>query len=646
MARRAAELDTPRMLVREDPLRAQNRALSLVTVGLLASLIGMVLWFTSQPRTSTNVVSQLPTPIPSPTRPSAATLPPTITPTPTPIPDPLRTGGSIVYVQRERGVDNLWAVEIGQPSPIRLTNQPFDDRDPVWSRDGKRIAFASNREGNWDLYVMEVATLRIARLTYTPSYERHPTWSPDDAFIAYEAYEGNNLDIWIVGATGRPEPIRLTEHPAPDFNPTWSPGGREVAYLSLREGNPEIYISNLDRPGNPRDANAVRFTNTPDLEEESVAWSPDNRYLTYSGRSPQGLQLVYLKLIGQPTSEPSVLGPGREPAWSPASNAVIAAVDAGANTTLLSYQVGAVGIAATTLSVPYRTYAPDWTRSALPISLKSTPPPIDPVANLLYTEEIGYRSQQPPYRRLRDLSGGKAPPHSLYLTDSVDDSFAALREATRAKIGLDFLGERVEMLWKISGADRYVPDPGQSSQNFHYAGRAFDFDRNLVFSSSSEIPSPIEVVREDDPNGSTYWRVYVRVAEPFQNGSLGEPLRRLPWDIASRSSTDPTVVEQGGKPKATVPPGYYMDFTALAETYGWSRVAALRNWRAFAGGLLYWQFERRDGLSWNDAMLELYSQLEVDAYLAGPAPRPVTAAPTDTPRPPRTATPIPPDRRP
>src|SRR5438445_8905053 len=45
MARRAAEA-AMRPVIREDPLKTQNRALSMFTVVLMASLIMLVLWFT------------------------------------------------------------------------------------------------------------------------------------------------------------------------------------------------------------------------------------------------------------------------------------------------------------------------------------------------------------------------------------------------------------------------------------------------------------------------------------------------------------------------------------------------------------------------------------------------------------------------
>src|SRR5260221_9662772 len=53
MARRSAEALT-RPTVHEDPLKTQNRALSMFTVVLMASLIMMVLWFTGNGQINTH----------------------------------------------------------------------------------------------------------------------------------------------------------------------------------------------------------------------------------------------------------------------------------------------------------------------------------------------------------------------------------------------------------------------------------------------------------------------------------------------------------------------------------------------------------------------------------------------------------------
>ncbi len=252
----------------------------------------------------------------------------------------------------------------------------------------------------------------------------------------------------------------------------------------------------------------------------------------------------------------------------------------------------------------------------------------------LYKEDVHFQQQFPPYNKVVSLPGITAA--SPYLSDKVDDSFMALRAAVVQQAGFDFLGTLKEALWNV---DR-LPEPGQPLQSWHYAGRSFDFDRNLVFGD----PPPVEVVREE-VGVNTYWRVYLRVPKEFQNGQLGEPLKALPWDFASRRSGDPQTFEQGGRVKATVPAGYYVDLTQIAEDFGWIRIPSERTWRSNYGGLLYWQFDKRESLSWNEAMLQLYTQEQIADFLNGPPPQPTPPpALTDTPVPDRkTATPIPPD---
>jgi len=82
-------------------------------------------------------------------------------------------------------------------------------------------------------------------------------------------------------------------------------------------------------------------------------------------------------------------------------------------------------------------------------------------------------------------------------------------------------------------------------------------------------------VREDI-GGVTYWRVYIKAK--VQDGTLGEPLRAIPWDLTARSKGG-LAAAQGGELKSEAPAGYYVDFTTLAADYGWERRNALSNWR-------------------------------------------------------------------
>jgi hypothetical protein len=119
-----------------------------------------------------------------------------------------------------------------------------------------------------------------------------------------------------------------------------------------------------------------------------------------------------------------------------------------------------------------------------------------------------------------------------------------------------------------------------------------------------------------------YWRVYVRVSDEAQSGELGEPLRHLPWDFASRNEGDVEAYDQGGRLRSEMPSGYYVDLTQIAADYGWERVPAGNDWRANFNSTNYWLFQKRENLDWYSAMRELYTE----GQLGGFAPRAATPA--------------------
>lgn len=626
MLRRAEELSEAVVLV-EDPLKAANRTLSAMLVVLLGAVVILLVWATA-PRGS-NIGSFPVAPaagaLATLTSPEPQVTPfATVVPTATPRPESLRIGGSLAYALRSGGQQDIWVSVIGFDEPVRLTNSPADDRSPAWSPDGHFIAFASNRDGNWELYVQDVRVGTVTRLTYTPGYEGAPAWSPDGQWLVYEAYAEENLDVYITRLDGTQGPIRLTLDPAPDTSPAWAPGGREIAYVSLREGNKDIYLLSLD---DPTESMAVNLTDTPDMDEQGPVWSPDGQSIAYTATG-DGLDVVSVKSISDPAGAPVVIDRGRDPAWAPDGLSLVYAVDQGARTLLLAGQYRTVSMSNQALAVDGVATHPDWTAwrpQQLDQASEATPAP-------LYEEQIVSQREQPPYYHPILLGDVQAPlPH---LSDRVNDSFMALRQAVLKATGEDILGTLEDAFWAL---DR-LPEPGQERLNWHMAGRAFSLNRNLIYG----FPPALEIVREDvGPN--TYWRVYARAA--VQDGQLGEPLRDLPWDFTARSSGDVQAYEQGGRTRSSIPSGYYVDLTELFADYGWKRQPADRSWRYNFGGVLFWMFVKDDGLTWEQAMLELYTQDELNAFLTEPTPfpTPTLAPPTPTAEPTQTPTPIPPD---
>ncbi|MBE2182114.1 MAG: PD40 domain-containing protein [Anaerolineae bacterium] len=621
MARRAARAEIDATIV-EDPLKRQNRMLSLLTVGLLAALIAVVLWATSPSRGGTplqvagagNAANQLfvPTseqPVQNQNTPAPAVLA-TPVPTATPLPEVLDILGALAYTQHEKGQTDIWVVPVGSRAPIRFTNDPADERDPAWSPapNDRRLAYASNQDGNWELYVHDLNGGVQTRLTYDLSFQAGPAWSPDGLYLVYESYQGSNLDIYIMRSDGSEPPIRLPGNSAlPDFSPAWSPDGRRIAFVSWRDGNQDIYVFNLD------DQVVSNVTNTPNRQEDHPSWYPgtDGDLLAYSAFD-EGFEKIFVKPVDDPGAVAQVLSFGHAPSWSPNGSSLIYTVSASDGDQIIASPFSGAGAMTSVISVPSGASGVVWTATPLPAAVINAGSLPSAVTGQLYVEQVSELNQDPPFA----LSNIGVNVEQAVLSDRVNDSFIALREATLGRAGWDYLGRLDDAFWPL---ERPL-EPGIDRRNWHMTGRAFSTTRNSIVG----FPPPVEVVREDR-GVETLWRQFVRVADDAQDGQLGEPLRNMPWDFASRTGGDVQAHDQGGRLKTAFPEGYYVDFTQLAEDFSWQPMSAGDDWRANSNSINFWVFYRSDGLDWYTAMREIYAEGPLINFAPTATAAPVTS---------------------
>ncbi len=584
----------------------------------------------------THTPSLTPSPLPpaTPTPTPSQTPSPTPTRTPTPLSDLLISqhefpDGLLILAMREGLYTHLFLFEPQTLPLTRLTNGEWDDLTPALSPDGTRLAFASNRDGPFDLYLLDLQTGDITRLTETPAYDANPTWSPDGLFLAYESYPTDNLDIFIVPIDGSSDPIQLTNDAGADFAPAWSPQGRQVAFVSTRSGEPDIWLADLQNV----DQRFTNFSHSPHSVEAHPAWAPDGNTLAWATVTNGIRTLRVAPLVRPDTDQPlnRTGGAGDWPVFAPDGETLLTVLGTPNETYLTAYHLPSGGLLALPpMTLPGLVEGLTWGNASLP-----QPPPASILVaaqatpGLLWQPKVTPNVDLPAGRQhLVPLFDVEAPDPRLH--DIADESFVFLRDRVAQILGWDFLA---------SLENAYVPLtspllPGMGD-DWLYTGRAIAFN-----------PAPInagwiELVREDYGQ-ETYWRIYLLAR--FQDGSEGRPLNVQPWNLNARFDGNPAIYEQGGAFDALPPLGYWIDFTELASAYGWERLPALGNWRAFYQGARFNEFVHRLGSDWRSAMLELYPA----EVLITPTPlTPVTPSltptrtpsPTITPRPTRTLTP-------
>ena len=529
---------------------------------------------------------------PGPTLTATVTL--TATPTPTETTAPTKTNTPLpadaiptfLASLEDNGYAHLFAFSPGKLPATRLTNGQWDDVSPSLSPDGQKLVFASNRNDYWDLYLLNLQTGQIARLTDTPEYDGNPSWSPDSQWIVYDTYIKNNLEISIMSTVTAGQIIRLTNSPAADTDPVWSPGGRQVAFVSSRSGENEIWLASLDQPDSER---FVNLSQSPDGVENHPAWSPDGKGLAWASSRPNQPENIYVWNANTPTIPARSLGAGSWPVWSQSGEQIATRFQDPNHDYVVAYHLDGSN-ALQVMPLP-TLYGLDWRIirvSKLPTTFQKasflTPTP-------LVQTQVRANAEIPNQRSfLVRLTNVKAPYPQLH--DAADEAFRNLRQRAITETGWDPLANL---------ADAYEPltsslDPGKG-EDWLYTGRAFALN-------ALTLNVGWMMVLREDINGQTYWRVYLRALA--QDGSQGQPLSTLPWDLNARYNLDPRSYDQGGLLMDSVPAGYWVDFTDLASKYGWQRLPAQNNWRTYFAGTQFNEFVLTDGLDWRSAMLQLY----------------------------------------
>ena len=174
---------------------------------------------------------------------------------------------------------SVWIYDLPQKTLNRLTFEG-DNRDPLWSADGKRVIYSSSRNGRKSLFWKPVngpgdeeELLTVASQPFADSV------SKDGRYLAYNILGARgSAGYYLLPLQGERKPQLLFAEPSSGTSiAAISPDGKWIAYASAESGRQEVYVRRFG-PGAGKWQVSTEGAYQP-------SWSADSRELFYRSSS-------------------------------------------------------------------------------------------------------------------------------------------------------------------------------------------------------------------------------------------------------------------------------------------------------------------------------------------------------------------------
>jgi Tol biopolymer transport system component len=181
---------------------------------------------------------------------------------------------------------DIWIFDLLRGTKTRMTFDPADDFDSIWSPDGTRIAFSSNRAGQRDLYQTPADGSGSAELLFGDKggQKNVEDWSADGKYLVYNYQTSSprsRVNLYVLPLAGDRKPIPFVNTEFPSSQGQFSPNGRWLAYRSTESGRSEVYVQGFT-PGSQQPHGKWQISTAGG---ELPRWRRDGKELFYRYRN-------------------------------------------------------------------------------------------------------------------------------------------------------------------------------------------------------------------------------------------------------------------------------------------------------------------------------------------------------------------------
>jgi tricorn protease-like protein len=170
----------------------------------------------------------------------------------------LSPGGDRAALERFGGVSrsDLWTVDLRRGSATRLTFDPGNEQNPLWSPDGTRLLYSSDRLGSINFFVRNLNGGSSDEVVYRSNAPLGPTpldWSRDGRHVLFQVSNPQSgPDLWALPLFGDRKAFPYLNSRFTEAQAKFSPDGKWVAYVCDESGLPEIYVQSFPKPDERR----------------------------------------------------------------------------------------------------------------------------------------------------------------------------------------------------------------------------------------------------------------------------------------------------------------------------------------------------------------------------------------------------------